>query len=127
VTGLPPLSGFIGKFVLLAAVPEGQAAWVWTRGAGDQPDGGGRAGRAGTLLFWRTGAGGCGEFGRNERPSAAPRTPPGEDPMTAGRSGNLQLAAVLLLLGYGVAMTAFAARCCAIPAQPPGRCLPPPS
>ena len=29
VVGLPPLSGFIGKFALLAAVPDAQVAWLW--------------------------------------------------------------------------------------------------
>ncbi|MCM2355423.1 MAG: monovalent cation/H+ antiporter subunit D [Arenimonas sp.] len=29
VAGLPPLSGFIGKFGLLAAVPDAQAGWLW--------------------------------------------------------------------------------------------------
>ena len=29
VAGLPPLSGFIGKFSLLAAVPAGHVAWLW--------------------------------------------------------------------------------------------------
>ena len=29
VAGLPPLSGFIGKFSLLAAVPEAHVAWLW--------------------------------------------------------------------------------------------------
>ncbi|MDH5823027.1 monovalent cation/H+ antiporter subunit D [Luteimonas sp. RD2P54] len=30
VAGLPPLPGFVGKFALLAAVPEGRVALVWT-------------------------------------------------------------------------------------------------
>jgi len=29
IVGLPPLAGFIGKFMLLAAVPAAQVAWVW--------------------------------------------------------------------------------------------------
>ena len=29
VVGLPPLAGFIGKFAILAAVPQEQAVWLW--------------------------------------------------------------------------------------------------
>jgi multicomponent K+:H+ antiporter subunit D len=111
VTGLPPLSGFVGKFVLLAAVPEGQAVWVWSAVLATSLMAVVALARAGTLLLWEGPAlAAAGNSAQEvERPSAEPLAPHlSEDPMTAGRSGNLQLAAVLLLLGYGVAMTAFA-------------------
>jgi len=54
VAGLPPLAGFLGKLLLLQAVPGPQAAWLWAVVLG-----GGLAvmvalSRAGSCLFWRT-------------------------------------------------------------------------
>jgi multicomponent K+:H+ antiporter subunit D len=55
VAGLPPLSGFIGKFALLSSMPPGtQQAWFWSVVLG-----GGLVtivalSRAGSRLFWRT-------------------------------------------------------------------------
>ncbi len=89
VAGVPPLSGFIGKLLLLAAVPGAQTAWLWSLillssllviiGLS----------RSGTRLFWRV-----------EPLAEGTQAPPVK---------RLELAATLLLLAYGVAMTIAAA------------------
>jgi multicomponent K+:H+ antiporter subunit D len=111
VSGLPPLSGFVGKFVLLAAVPEGQAGWVWSAVLATSLMAIVALARAGTLLLWEGPAlaGAATPVKESGRRSVEPPAGHlGQDPMTAARAGRLQLAAVLLLLGYGVAMAAFA-------------------
>jgi multicomponent K+:H+ antiporter subunit D len=111
VSGLPPLSGFVGKFVLLAAVPEGQAGWVWSAVLATSLMAIVALARAGTLLLWEGPAlaGAAAPAQESARRSVEPPAGHlGRDPMTAARAGQLQLAAVLLLLGYGVAMAAFA-------------------
>jgi multicomponent K+:H+ antiporter subunit D len=111
VTGLPPLSGFVAKFVLLAAVPEGQAAWVWSVVLATSLMAIVALARAGTLLLWEGPALAAAGNPPQEpdRPSAEPLAPHlAGDPMSTGRARQLQLAAVVLLLGYGVAMAAFA-------------------
>ena len=92
LAGLPPLSGFIGKLVLLMATVEQR--WIWAAllvssflvlvGMA----------RAGTRLFWRM--------------------PPGAEPPASSVAGTaparkLETAATVLLLGYGVAMVLAAA------------------
>ena len=89
VAGLPPLSGFIGKFSLLAAVPAAQATWVWpailitsllTLVA---------LASAGSQLFWR-------ESGEVPAPGHVP-------PLR-----RLEVGATAMLLALGVLLSVFA-------------------
>ena len=89
VAGLPPLSGFIGKFALLASIPEAQAAWLWpiilvssllTLVA---------LASAGSQLFWRDGG---------DQPAPG-RVPP---------LRTVEVGATGLLLALGVLLTVFA-------------------
>jgi multicomponent K+:H+ antiporter subunit D len=92
LAGLPPLSGFIGKLVLLMATVEQR--WIWAAllvssflvlvGMA----------RAGTRLFWRV------------PPGAQVPAPSGT---IAAPARTLETAATVLLLGYGVAMVLAAA------------------
>ncbi len=89
VSGLPPLSGFIGKFLLMAAVPEGAATgWLWglllVTGLMVIV----ALARAGSQVFWRA--------------------EPVAGPASAAPPHRLQLTAIGVLLAYGVAMTVFA-------------------
>ncbi len=86
VAGLPPLSGFVGKFILLDAAPPGQVAWVWgvvlltslmTLVA---------LSRCGSQVFWR-----AEPFRSGDVIPSPPR--------------RLEVAACVLLLGYGVALS----------------------
>ncbi|MCW8919123.1 MAG: monovalent cation/H+ antiporter subunit D [Gammaproteobacteria bacterium] len=55
VAGLPPLSGFIGKLVLLSAVAPGpQQAWLWSVVLGGSLITLIALSRAGSVLFWKT-------------------------------------------------------------------------
>ncbi|MCW8958339.1 MAG: monovalent cation/H+ antiporter subunit D [Gammaproteobacteria bacterium] len=55
VAGLPPLSGFVGKLVLLTAVPAGeQQAWFWAVVLGSGLITIVALSRAGSRLFWKT-------------------------------------------------------------------------
>lgn len=89
VAGLPPLSGFIGKFALLAAVPGEQATWLWpvilvasliTLVA---------LASAGSQLFWREGG---------DAPA------PGRVPALRA----VEVTATAALLAMGVALSVFA-------------------
>ncbi|RJX22287.1 MAG: monovalent cation/H+ antiporter subunit D [Desulfobulbus sp.] len=85
--GLPPLSGFLGKLLLLQSVSPGEAFWLWTVVLAGSWTGLIALSRAGSRIFWKTeGAGAAGA------PADLPR-----------------LAPVVLLLGLSVAMTLFAA------------------
>ncbi|ASR42595.1 monovalent cation/H+ antiporter subunit D [Xanthomonas citri pv. mangiferaeindicae] len=88
VTGLPPLSGFIGKLQLLNSVPESVIGWVWAAILVSSLMAIIGLSRSGTRLFWRVDP-----------------VPEGTAPMPLRRS---EIAATMLLLGYGVAMTLFA-------------------
>lgn len=85
VAGLPPLSGFIGKLSLLQAVPEGSLRWVWPAVLFSSLLTIAGLSRVGTRLFWRV---------DHEAVQADP-------PAVRWQ----EVWAVLLLLGYGVAMT----------------------
>src|SRR5690606_1093214 len=101
--GLPPLSGFVGKLLLLAAVPAGvHTAWVWLLVLGSSLMMLVAMARAGTRLFWRV----------EPWPDASPEqladfTPGDALPSTPRRP--LETAATVLLVGYGVAMVLAAA------------------
>ncbi|WP_374013017.1 monovalent cation/H+ antiporter subunit D [Pseudoxanthomonas koreensis] len=101
--GLPPLSGFVGKLLLLAAVPAGvHTAWVWLLVLGSSLMMLVAMARAGTRLFWRV----------EPWPDASPEqladfTPADALPSTPRRP--LETAATVLLVGYGVAMVLAAA------------------
>jgi len=53
VAGLPPLSGFIGKLLLLQAAPASLVAWVWPFVLGGSLLGIIALGRCGSMLFWK--------------------------------------------------------------------------
>ncbi|WP_407352717.1 monovalent cation/H+ antiporter subunit D [Luteimonas sp. R10] len=85
VSGLPPLPGFIGKFMLLAAVPETGMAWVWSTVLVTSLLAILALARSGSQLVWRAGS-----FADAAAAPQPPRAP--------------QRIAVTLLLGYGVAL-----------------------
>jgi multicomponent K+:H+ antiporter subunit D len=107
--GLPPLSGFIGKFVLLEATPGEDTPWVYAAVLGSSLLVLVGLSRTGTRLFWRTEAPieadpdvDAGEDGRIATPAAAAPAP-------VPRVRRAEVAATLLLLAFGVAMTIAAA------------------
>lgn len=52
--GLPPLSGFVGKVLLLHAAVPGHAVWLWSVVLGGSLLGLVALGRCGSMLFWKT-------------------------------------------------------------------------
>ena len=88
VVGLPPLSGFIGKLAVLDAVPPGQVALVWTTVLVTSLMVLVAMSRVGSQMFWRA----------QVWPTADAPPPPRP----------LELAAAMLLLAYGVALTVAA-------------------
>lgn len=90
--GLPPLSGFIGKLTVLAAVPEAHVGWVWGSVLATSFFMLVAMVRAGSRLFWVLPD--AGTEAANITPGAAPR-----------RVHKRHIAAIVLLLGYGAAMT----------------------
>lgn len=90
VSGLPPLSGFIGKFVLLDAIPASERAWLWLAILVTSLMAIVALARTGSQVFWRA------------EPFPADATPP-SPPVRA------QVLATMLLLTYGIALTIFAA------------------
>ena len=103
LAGLPPLSGFIGKLVLLAAVPEGpRTFWVWLLVLGSSFMMLVGLARAGTRLFWRQ------EPWPDATPEQVERYVPREQ-MAEVPSRPLEAAATMLLVGYGLVMVLAAA------------------
>ncbi|TDK24473.1 monovalent cation/H+ antiporter subunit D [Luteimonas aestuarii] len=103
--GLPPLSGFIGKFVLLEATPSDDTAWVYAAVLGASLLVLIGLSRTGTRLFWRTEAAAEAEDGDARDVAAAA----GESPAPVRKVRGIEIAATLLLLAFGVAMTVAAA------------------
>jgi multicomponent K+:H+ antiporter subunit D len=106
--GLPPLSGFIGKFVLLEATPADDTAWVYAAVLGSSLLVLVGLSRTGTRLFWRTEATPTDDAGDDDNDGAASvPAAPARAPATTVRG--IEIAATVLLLAYGVAMTVAAA------------------
>lgn len=85
VVGLPPLSGFIGKLMILDAVPGGTRGWVWTVVLGTSLESLAAMARTGSQLFWRA------------QPWPADTRTPASPPRR-------EVAAAALLVGYGVGL-----------------------
>ncbi len=85
VVGLPPLSGFVGKVVLLDAVPAGSRLWVWAVVLVTSLLSLVALGRTGSQVFWRAESWPAG--------LRVPATPQ-----------RLQVAATALLLAYGIGL-----------------------
>jgi multicomponent K+:H+ antiporter subunit D len=88
ISGMPPLSGFLGKVLVLDAVPAGSVAWIWSIVLLTSLLTVVALARTGSQVFWRA------EPWPLNTPTPAPPRP-------------MQVAAATLLLGYGVAMTVF--------------------
>ena len=86
VAGLPPLSGFIGKFILLDAAPSGHVAWVWSVVLLTSLMTLVALSRCGSQVFWR-----AEPFRSGDVIPSPPR--------------RLEVAACVLLLGYGIALS----------------------
>ena len=86
--GLPPLSGFVGKFLLLGAVPAADTGWVYATVLGSGLLALIGLSRTGSRLFWRTG-----------------RDEPRDADVDGPRVRPQEIAATVILLGYGVAMS----------------------
>jgi len=94
LVGLPPLSGFVGKFTLLASMENAQAAWLWplilicsllTLIA---------MARAGSRLFWKSGS----ERGDEDTDAEE----------AAARPARVELIGVGALVALGIGMSLFA-------------------
>ncbi|GAB4295835.1 MAG: monovalent cation/H+ antiporter subunit D [Thiohalomonadaceae bacterium] len=85
--GLPPLSGFLGKLLLLQAVAPAQAGWLWSIVLIGSLAGLIALSRAGSRIFWKT---------------EGDRSVAGQTPLT-------HLAPAAVLLTMSIAMTVFAA------------------
>jgi multicomponent K+:H+ antiporter subunit D len=92
VAGLPPLSGFIGKTMLLQAIPEEDIQWAWPALLGSSMLVIVGLTRAGTRIFWK--------------PVAVQPAPGGEGPRPArGRLRLPETIATMVLLALGVVMS----------------------
>ena len=102
LVGQPPLSGFIGKLLLLEAVPSASTGWVWALVLGTSFMMLVGLARAGTRLFWRV----------EPWPDAPPERLTNYvplDAMAVAPSRPLEATATMLLLAYGIAMALAAA------------------
>ncbi len=91
--GLPPLSGFIGKFTLLAAVPEQHLGLLWSVILVSSFVIMVAMARAGARLFWQVTPDDDGASQQNGK---------------SRRGRRREIAATALLLAYGIAMTVWA-------------------
>ncbi|HEV7371472.1 monovalent cation/H+ antiporter subunit D [Arenibaculum sp.] len=102
MAGLPPLSGFIGKLLILDAAREApSAAWVWSLVLATSLVVIIGFSRAGSVLFWKTEAAGAG-------PLPAGSAAPGPAAAGAPRWPASAVLAVAVLIGGTGALTLFA-------------------
>ena len=99
IAGLPPLSGFIGKALLLQAVPPQQTVAVWAAVLGASLLMVVALARAGVRAFWEP---------AGRAPSTAD-VEPAAPPADPARTPWPQSLALALLVGYGVALAVAAA------------------
>ncbi len=102
ITGLPPLSGFVGKLLILQAVPEDRLPWMWGMILLTSWMSIVALARAGSGLLWEAPA-----RAARWRPESGLAPPPKPQPTTTLQR-RMQWLAVWLLLGYGIALVAFA-------------------
>lgn len=103
LAGLPPLSGFVGKLLLLEAVPAGpRTLWVWLLVLATSFLMLVGLARAGTRLFWRVAP--WPDAGQHRLEAYTP-----EHEMAPAPSRPLETAAIVLLLAYGLALVVAAA------------------
>ena len=103
LAGLPPLSGFIGKLLLLAAVPAGATGWVWTCVLGSSFLMLVGLARTGVQVFWGS------DSASPEANDEADEAPPSSPATASLAAAPLENAAILLLVGYGIALALAAA------------------
>lgn len=103
ITGLPPLSGFVGKLLILQAVPEAHVPWIWGMILLTSWMGIVALARASSGLLWEAPA-----RAARWRPESGLAPPPGPRP-TPPLQRRMQWLAIWLLLGYGIALVTFAA------------------
>jgi len=103
ITGLPPLSGFVGKLLMLQAVPEGRMPWIWGMILLTSWMSIVAMARAGSGLLWEAPA----RAARWRPESGLPPLP--EPQPTTPAMRRMQWTAIWLLLGYGIALVVFAA------------------
>ncbi len=92
IAGLPPLSGFIGKTMLLQSVPDAAVRWAWPVILGSSMLVVVGMTRAGTRIFWKP------------APAAAAAAEHAASARGLGRARLPETLATMLLLSYGVAM-----------------------
>ncbi|RMH93373.1 monovalent cation/H+ antiporter subunit D [Lysobacter pythonis] len=102
ITGLPPLSGFVGKLLMLEAVPDIYKGWVWGTLLLTSWMAIVAMARAGSGLLWEAPA-----RAARWRPESDLPAPP-QPRLVAPWQRHLQWLAIWLLLGYGVTLTVFA-------------------
>ncbi|SIP87461.1 monovalent cation/H+ antiporter subunit D [Solilutibacter tolerans] len=102
ITGLPPLSGFVGKLLILQAVPEDRVPWIWVMILLTSWMAIVAFARAGSGLLWEAPA----RAARWRPESGLP--PPPRPRRTTRAQRRLQWLAIWLLLGYGIALVVFA-------------------
>ena len=102
ISGLPPLSGFVGKLLILQSVPENRVPWVWGMILLTSWMSIVALARAGSGLLWEAPA-----RAARWRPKSGMAAPPKPRPTTPVQR-RLQWLSIWLLLGYGIALVVFA-------------------